>query len=54
MKHLMEIEGMLHILLASAATQGRRASVIGKGPSAKDLVPSVAAAAKSNVVYNVS
>jgi hypothetical protein len=54
MKHLMEIEGMLHILLASAATVGRRGSVINQGPNTTNMVPSEAATAKLNVVYNVS
>ena len=54
MKHLMEIEGMLHILLASTNAQTRRGPVnIGQGPPVKVILPSAAAAANATVVYNV-
>jgi hypothetical protein len=54
MKHLMEIEGMLHILLASTTTQTRRGPVnIGQGPPVKVMLPSAAAAANATMVYNV-
>lgn len=54
-KHLMRIEGMLHILLASASTQTRRdplpASQTNNG---QRMVPSAAASASTDMVYNVS
>nr|SVE93611.1 EOG090X05X9 [Scapholeberis mucronata] len=53
-KHLMEIEGMLHILLASTTTQTRRNPTNGGQSSiAKTLLPSAAAAANTTMVYNV-
>ena len=53
MKHLMEIEGMLHILLASATMQQEMASN-ERYTSSKGMVPSAAAAANANMVYNIS
>jgi len=53
MKHLMEIEGMLHILLASATMQQETASN-ERYTSSKGMIPSVAAAASANLVYNIS
>lgn len=53
MKHLMEIEGMLHILLASATMQQETASN-ERYTSSKGMIPSVAAVASANLVYNIS
>nr|SVE92384.1 EOG090X05X9 [Megafenestra aurita] len=53
-KHLMEIEGMLHILLASTTTPRRRSNALtGQSSSSKPMVPSAAAAANATMVYNV-
>ena len=53
-KHLMEIECMLHILLASTTTQTRRSPAnIGQGSAVKVMLPSAAAAANATMVYNV-
>ena len=50
----MEIEGMLHILLASTTTQTRRTPAnIGQSPLVKSMLPSAAAAANTTMVYNV-
>lgn len=51
-KHIMQIEGMLHILLASGATRNQSASSAAQS-SQKTMAPSAAAAAGANVVYNV-
>nr|SVE76999.1 EOG090X05X9 [Daphnia lumholtzi]SVE77597.1 EOG090X05X9 [Daphnia lumholtzi]SVE78225.1 EOG090X05X9 [Daphnia lumholtzi]SVE78854.1 EOG090X05X9 [Daphnia lumholtzi] len=53
-KHLMEIEGMLHILLASTTTQARRGSPnVVHGSPVKPMLPSAAAAANATMIYNV-
>lgn len=53
-KHLMEIEGMLHILLASTTTQARRSSTyVVQGSPVKPMLPSAAAAANATMIFNV-
>jgi len=53
MKHLMQIEGMLHILLASTTMQQEAASN-ERYTSSKGMIPSASASASSNMVYNIS
>lgn len=54
-KHLMQIEGMLHILLASASTQTRRdPETTNQLNSSQRMIPSAAASASTDMVYNVS
>ena len=53
MKHLLQIEGMLHILLASANVQNEFTGA-SASKTAKSMVPSAAAAANANLIFSVS
>lgn len=55
-KLLMELEGIVHMLLSSNATQSTRPSIAtgGRDANSKGMVPSAAAKASANVVYNVA
>lgn len=52
-KHMMQIEGMLHILLASATLPSRQSTVTSRNSASTSMTPSAAAAANANMVYNV-
>lgn len=53
-KQLMEIEGMLHILLATTTTGAQKSIASSERNSiTKAMIPSAAASANANVVYSV-